>query len=425
MTNYQCRVCGIYSYDDEKGDGRIDIEADTELNNFPADWRCPVCGAEKGSLQQIDEAQSILALERYQDFLTELSRTNRETLNLNEIRNNSRDKLRGICSVNKVCDGDPKRMCMGQKYGEPIGFGGVGKGLSFTANIEALDKIKLKTRLISEHEEPDMVTEIFGSKLAFPIMASSTSGVKASMGGSITEDEYAYLVLKGSKEAGTIGWIGNTADEDFELSGVKAIKKVGTGIPIFKPQKNEKLMLSIKMAEEVGAAAVGIDLDGAGNINWERKNKLVYRKSESELRELVDSCSIPFIAKGIMSVEDALSAVDAGAAGIDVSNHGGRALDSTRGVAEVLPEIVKEVGGKVTVTAGGGVRTGIDVMKMLALGADGVLIGRDIIRAALGGGVTGVKLQFDYLVSDLRRAMILTSSNKIADINEDLIDNIQ
>ena len=343
-------------------------------------------------------------------------------ITLSEVRKNAQDKLKGICTVNKVCDAAPVRFCMGQKYGEPIGLGGAGKGLAFTANVEALDKIKLKQHLISEHKEPDLSITIYGKKISFPIMPSSLSGVTASMGGCITETEFAKSVLIGSKEAGTIGWIGNTSDSGQETTGVDALKSVGWGIPIFKPQKNGRLLQLIKMAEDAGAIAVGVDLDGVGSTNWERAGKPVFRKTTSELRELVDSTKLPFIAKSIMSVEDALAAVDAGVSGIDVSNHGGRILDSTRGVADVLPEIAAAVSGKVTVTAGGGVRTGFDVLKMLALGANGVLIGRDIVRSVMGGGAEGIILHFNYLRSDLRRGMLLTSCNTINDINENILD---
>jgi len=218
---------------------------------------------------------------------------------------------------------------MGQKYGNPIGMGGIGKGLGFTANIDALDRIKLKTRLISTHADPDLTTSIYGQTISLPVMASSLSGVKASMGGSISESEFAFNVLKGSIDASTIGWIGNTADEGQELAGIDAIKKAGIGIPIFKPQKNERLLQLMTMAQEAGAIAVGVDLDGLGSINWEKKGKPLFRKSIFDLKELVNSTELPFIAKGIMSVEDALDALDSGVNGIDVSNHGGRVLDST------------------------------------------------------------------------------------------------
>lgn len=349
-------------------------------------------------------------------------RSEKEEFTLVKVRNNALEKLAGLCGVYKVCDGNPDRLCMGQKYGEAIGMGGIGKGLSFTANINALDKLKLKTRLISEHFVPDMTTTIYGHEISIPIMASSISGTINSMVSSISENEFAFAILEGSKNAKTLGLIGNTADDGEELTGVEAVKKVGLGIPIFKPQKNERLLQLIKLAENTGAVAVGVDLDGVGSDNWEIKGKPLYRKSVSDLQELVDSTHLPFIAKGIMSVEDAIDAMDGGVTGIDVSNHGGRVLDSTRGVAEVLPEISEAVNKKITITAGGGVRTGFDVMKMLALGANGVLIGRDMIRAAVGGGPEGVKLHFDYLRSDLKRGMVMTGCRSIDNINCKIFD---
>jgi isopentenyl diphosphate isomerase/L-lactate dehydrogenase-like FMN-dependent dehydrogenase/rubredoxin len=415
MTSYLCNVCNIYVYDEQKGDPETGLEPGTKVNDIPESWRCPICNATKDSLKTIEEGK----VESTQETMNSKDTGN---ITLVDVRKKALERMAGICAVNKVCDGQPDRLCQGQKYGGPIGLGGTGKGLSFQANVDALDKIKLKTRLITRHAEPNMDTTIYGQKIAFPVMPSSLSGVKASMGGSIPEEGFAYAVLQGASDAGTLGWIGNTADEGKELAGVQAVKKVGVGIPIFKPQKNERLLELIKMAEDAEAAAVGVDVDGCGSTNWERLGKPVYRKSESDLKELADSTELSFIAKGIMSVEDAQLAVRAGCAGIDVSNHGGRVLGSTRGVAEVLPEIVNAVRGKVTITAGGGVRTGFDVLKMLAMGADSVLIGRDIARAAIGGGAEGVKLHFEYIKSDLRRGMIMTSCNAVADIDEKIIE---
>lgn len=350
-----------------------------------------------------------------------------QPITLVEVRKRAWSQLKGICTVNKVCDGDPSRFCMGQKYGEALGLGSVGKGLSFTANVKALDRITLKTRLISEHVPPDLSTTIFGQKIALPVMPSSVSGVLPSLGGCMREQEFARAILAGSHAAGTLGWIGNTCDTGQEVTGVDAVRHSGKGIPIFKPQANSRLLELIRMAADAGATAVGVDLDGVGSTNWERMGKPVFRKSPRELAELVDSTSLPFIAKGIMCPEDALLALDAGVAGIDVSNHGGRALGSTRGVADVLPRIVNAIrdarrGDTVTITAGGGVRTGFDVMKLIALGADAVLIGRDIIRAAVGGGARGVELHFDYLRSEITRGMLLTSTNSIGDINDRIIE---
>ncbi len=127
-----------------------------------------------------------------------------------------------------------------------------------------------------------------------------------------------------------------------------------------------------------------------------------------------------------MCTEDALAAVDAGADAVGVSNHGGRVLDSGCGVADVLPEIVKAIretdnGEKVVITADGGVRTGFDVVKMLALGADFVLVGRPLAREAVSSGVEGVKRILEFIKTDIRVAMIMTSCNTLEDITESII----
>ena len=128
----------------------------------------------------------------------------------------------------------------------------------------------------------------------------------------------------------------------------------------------------------------------------------------------LDGCDAVFFAtpNGI-AMQQARQLLDAGVRVIAVSNHGGRVLDSTPGVATVLPLIRKKVGKAVTLTADGGVRTGYDVLKMLALGADAVLLGRDIIRAAVGAGTLGVKLHLEHVHQTLIKAMFMTGTKNI------------
>jgi isopentenyl diphosphate isomerase/L-lactate dehydrogenase-like FMN-dependent dehydrogenase len=147
-------------------------------------------------------------------------------------------------------------------------------------------------------------------------------------------------------------------------------------------------------------------------------NKLVFKKNIDDLKELVSSTTLPLIVKGIMSVEDAKAAKDAGAAAIVVSNHGGRVLDHTPGTVEVLPEIVAELDGKIRILIDGGFRTGYDVLKALALGAESVLIGRDIVRAAVGAGVEGVRIQMEYLQKILAKAMKMANCNDLKEVNK-------
>jgi 4-hydroxymandelate oxidase len=193
----------------------------------------------------------------------------------------------------------------------------------------------------------------------------------------------------------------------------------GFGIPIFKPRSQDVLKQLIDKAQALGCKAVGVDLDGCGSTIMARHGQPVFKKSVKDIKELVNFTSLPFITKGIMLPEEAVKCADAGAQVIAVSNHGGRVLDSTPGVATMLPRIKKaldkrQLTDSVTITADGGVRTGYDVLKMLALGADAVLLGRDIIRAAVGAGTLGVQMHFEHIEKTLKKAMFITGTKNIA-----------
>jgi 4-hydroxymandelate oxidase len=340
-------------------------------------------------------------------------------MDLTEVREQALARMKGICGVYKVCDGRPDRLCQGIKYGKTLGMGGIGRGNTFAANNDALDRLHLKSRLILPHVDPKMNCSFLGHEVAFPVFCTSMSGVKVSMGGSISELEFATAVMQGCKAAHTIGFIGDTAETFADRPGLQAIREAGGwGVQIFKPREQSILLNLVREAEEAGAMAVGIDLDGAGSVPMALKGQPVFRKSLAELKELVRSTSLPFIVKGIVSEEDAEAALETGCKVISISNHGGRTLDCMLGIAEVLPRLVPILKGKVVITADGGVRTGFDALKMLALGADFVMAGREFIRGAIGGGAEGVRLEAEFLSNDLKKAMIMTGCNTLAEIDE-------
>ena len=128
-----------------------------------------------------------------------------------------------------------------------------------------------------------------------------------------------------------------------------------------------------------------------------------------------------FIIKGILDPDDARLAADSGADGIVVSNHGGRQLDGAPSSAKALPAIADAVGDRLTVLADGGVRSGLDVVRMLALGAQGVLIGRPWAWALGGGGEAGVTHVLKIIEAEMRVAMALTGVTRVADIGRDLL----
>lgn len=347
-----------------------------------------------------------------------------EEITLVDVREKAREKLKGICGVYRICDGLDTRLCQGHSYGRPLGIGGVGSGASFHNNILALKKLRFKMRVIGSHFEPNTMFFFFGKELSMPIMGASVAGVN-SFGGEkvITEKEFCRAVVLGCKAAGTVGWRGDSYTYSLENTwGIDAIADArGWGVKIVKPRDQDIVVKFFKKAEEVGAIAVGTDVDGCGSYAMAKYDKPIYRKSVEDLKELVNVTALPVIIKGIMSTEDALAAVEAGASAIVVSNHGGRVLDHTPGTADVLPDIVAEVKGKVMILADGGVRNGYDALKMLALGADAVLIGRDIVRAAVGAGSEGVRLQMEYLQKTLTKAMKMTGVKSLTEITSDIL----
>lgn len=129
----------------------------------------------------------------------------------------------------------------------------------------------------------------------------------------------------------------------------------------------------------------------------------------------------PLIIKGLLDPEDAVEAANVGTDGIVVSNHGGRQLDGVLSTARALPPIAKAVGDRLTVLADGGVRSGLDVVRMLALGAKGVLLGRAWAYALAAGGEAGVAKMLKLIEAEMRVAMSLTGARTISEINETIL----
>ena len=332
------------------------------------------------------------------------------------IRNNARKKFYIACKACIVCDGV-------ECAGKVPGIGGIGTGTSFTENLTALARYQINLRTIHEVKIPETSVELFGQKLALPVLAAPITGMETNLAGGMDEREYADAILDGCLECGTLGMVGDGASPTKYLIGLEAIKKRGgLGIPIFKPREyNLDIIKRFKAAEDAGAIAVGIDIDAASFKTMTLKGQAVGPKTITELQELKSQLKVPFILKGIMNVESALAAIEAGADAIVVSNHGGRVMDHMPGTAEVLPEITNAVGGRIKVLVDGGIREGIDILKMLALGADAVMIGRPVCIAAFGAGQEGVSFYLREKLNELKKAMILTGCGSIYHIDPSVI----
>ncbi len=129
----------------------------------------------------------------------------------------------------------------------------------------------------------------------------------------------------------------------------------------------------------------------------------------------------PLVIKGLLDPEDATEAANLGADGVIVSNHGGRQLDGVLSTARALPAIADAVGDRLTVLADGGVRSGLDVVRLLALGAKGVLLGRAWVFALAAQGQSGVEHMLRLIEAEMRVAMTLTGVKSIAEIDRSIL----
>lgn len=170
------------------------------------------------------------------------------------------------------------------------------------------------------------------------------------------------------------------------------------------------------------SAYMGKPVDLNNYIGWLTENfdPSISWKDLEWIREFWDG---PMIIKGILDPEDAKDAVRFGADGIVVSNHGGRQLDGVLSSARALPPIADAVKGDIKVLVDGGIRNGLDVVRMIALGADACLLGRAFVYALSAAGQSGVENLLDIFMKEMRVAMTLTSNAKISDITrEALVD---
>ncbi len=339
-------------------------------------------------------------------------------MDIKEIRDKARKLMNGACRVCPVCDG---RLCSG----EVPGMGGSGSGASFRNNVSALADVRLNTRLVHSVHNPRLESEFLGIKLDLPLMIGPIGGVAFNLGDAMPEADYAEAVVAGAKDSGIIAGVPDGALLSIIETALACVRKAGGhSIPFLKPWAAEEFDQKVAMSAQAGCTVVGSDLDGIGMITLRKMGRHVYAKDPAGLKEMADIAhkhGARFIIKGIMAVEDAVHCMEAGVDAIIVSNHGGRVLDFTPGTAEVLPAIAAAVKGRIGIIGDGGVRSGVDILKMLALGADCVMVGRPYAVAAIGGGAEGVKLYTELYREQLEQAMIMTGCQDVAQAGPHLL----
>lgn len=219
---------------------------------------------------------------------------------------------------------------------------------------------------------------------------------------------YNDILVSACAEFGIAAFTGDGTDSNVMVAATRAIKNAkGFGIPTVKPWNIETIREKMALVHDADPFAVAMDIDAAGLPFLQNLNPPAGSKSVEELKAIREAAGVPFIVKGIMTVKGALKAKEAGAAAIVVSNHGGRVLDQCPATAEVLEEIAEAVGGSMKILVDGGIRSGTDVFKALALGADAVIIARPFVTAVYGGGREGVESYINKIGAELKDTMAM------------------
>ena len=312
------------------------------------------------------------------------------------------------CKACAVCDG---RACKNTMPGP----GAKGIGDVAIRNFQRWQEIRINMDTICEKRTVDTAVSLFGQEFAYPFFAGPVGAARLHYGEKYTDQQYNEVLLNGCKEGGIVAFTGDGTDPRVMQEATAAVKKLGGfGIPTVKPWDME-------LVKQSGAFAVAMDIDAAGLPFLQNLTPPAGSKSVEQLKEIVKIAEIPFILKGVMTVRGAKKALEAGVQAIVVSNHGGRVLDQCPSTAEVLPDIVKAVDGRMKVFVDGGIRTGTDVFKALAMGADAALIARPFVTAAYGAGVQGVSEYTAKTGNELRDTMAMCGAFSVKEITEEML----
>lgn len=307
--------------------------------------------------------------------------------------------------------------------GQRLGHGAKGVGDTAIRNYNKWADIRVNMDTLCENGTPDTHVELFGRSFKYPFFAGPVGAVNLHYSDVYTDMTYNDVLVRACAESGIAAFTGDGTNPDVMTMATKAIGNAdGCGVPTIKPWNIDTIKEKMAQAKASGCFAVAMDVDAAGLPFLKNMTPPAGSKSVAELAEIVKLAERPFIVKGVMTVKGALKAKEAGAAAIVVSNHGGRVLDQCPATAEVLPEIAAALKGTgVKVLVDGGIRTGVDVFKALALGADGVLICRPFVTAVYGGGEEGVKCYIDKLAGELADTMQMCGAHSIEEITPDMV----
>jgi len=350
--------------------------------------------------------------------------------------------------------------------------GGSDDEVTLRANRTGFAKYQLMPRVLRDVENIDLATKVLGQDVDLPLLLSPTGQTR------MFHHDGERAVARAAANAGTIYSLSSVSSSSIEETAAASSGPKWFQIYVWRDRGVTKEFIARCRESGYHALCLTVDLSTHGNRERDLRNGLSFPASlnlktvmdvlqhpgwlyhyltgpEIEIANVVNSPLVrmpdggnlmnyvasqfdptvtwddaawmidqwggPFLIKGIVSPEDARRAVDIGARGIIISNHGGRQLDFSPSAIEMLPDIIQAVAGRAEILIDGGVRRGTDVIKALALGAKAVMIGRPYLYALAAGGEAGVGRMFDLFRAEIARDMALLGCAKISDLTAEYI----
>lgn len=321
-------------------------------------------------------------------------------------------------------------------------------GITMAENRRALNRLRLMPKALTDLRHASTATRLLGHTLPYPIIVAPMAYHRlAHPDGELATAAAASL---------TQTWMTVSTQASVTLEDVAAKASTPLWFQLYAQPRPEDTVTLIRRAEAAGYKALVLTIDapvngirnmeqragfrlppgvapvnligmGEAPISPPRAGSPVFQgmlhnaPTWRDVRRLCELTHLPVLLKGIMNPEDVDPAVETGAAGLIVSNHGGRTLDTLPATIDVLPLIADKLDGRLPLVMDGGIRRGTDIVKALALGADAVMVGRPILYALAVGGLAGVAHALTVLQTELEVAMALTGRPTIADLDRSVI----
>lgn len=321
-------------------------------------------------------------------------------------------------------------------------------GITRDANRAAWDAMRLEGRVLADLREAETRLTLFGTALDHPLILAPVAFHD------LVHPEGEHATALGAAATGTLMTVSTQSGRTLEEIASRSQGRLWFQL-YMQPRREDTLRL-VRRAEDAGYLALVVTVDApvngvrnmearagfhlppglrAANLDGMARPSVRAEPGRAptflglmdaaprweDIVWLRGQTRLPMLLKGIMSPHDARRAVEAGADGVIVSNHGGRALDTLPATAAALPRVAAETAGRVPVLCDGGIRRGTDVLKALALGATAVMVGRPQIHALAVAGAAGVAHMLTLLRAELEVAMALTGRKTLGDIDASVI----